>query len=704
MKKINHLISQTTLISISIIFWLYLLGPEYINPLNQDWLYNGDLSIYQIGWNFFRDDLWRFPLGLNPNYGIYNGGSIVFSDSIPLFAFVFKLFESFIPDTFQYFSFWVFLCIYLQIFLSYKIIFNYTGNFYYSLISSLFFLISTIFLHRSGIHLSLMGHWLILLYFLISISKSINFKDNKKKLLILFSSLIHFYFTIILIIIYFLETVLNLKFKIKIIAKFFINSLAFLIALFLLMYVIGYFSIRVDDGIGGGYGFYNFNLNSFFNPLGLNNIESFSWSFFLKNIEFASNNKEGFSYLGISGLLFFVLYLNNYRTGKFEIIFSKKVSISIFILLTLLAASNNISFGEYKLLNIDLNKYIYLFLGSVRASGRLIWPVFYIIFFSGILYIYFTQSKKKASIIISILLIVQIIDLMPGLANYKFGKQYTENSKQFVENDDWAGLSDNFNTLRNLNPENQSELYYNLAKHIMSENYHQTDISYLARINRQTLETVRENLIKKFNSNDLEIFNKTVYVTKNVSLVKNLKIIYKDKLNIYFMDNIWLISTSNYEALSKNIFTDRLINYFKIDESKKVYKNFDNNKNNPFGFGWEFDKKNKRFASIGPTSTLIFQLDNNLCKKKINLLFNFDRYFQNQNNLKKIKVILNNDIEKNIFLDNKEYFNIKLLENCSVNNTVKLDFNYDNPISKFELRSGLNRKKRAIIINSIQVN
>ena len=32
---------------------------------------------------------------------------------------------------------------------------------------------------------------------------------------------------------------------------------------------------------------------------------------------------------------------------------------------------------------------------------------------------------------------------MPGLTNYKFGKQYTENSKQFVENEGWAGLSDN---------------------------------------------------------------------------------------------------------------------------------------------------------------------------------------------------------------------------------------------------------------------
>ena len=139
MKKNYLLISQIIFISISIIFWLFLLGPQYINPSNQDWLYNGDLSIYQIGWKFFRNDIWRFPLGLNPNYGIYNGGSIVFSDSIPLLAFIFKLFESLIPDTFQYFSFWIFICIYLQIYLSYKIIFNYSQNFYYSLISSFFF-------------------------------------------------------------------------------------------------------------------------------------------------------------------------------------------------------------------------------------------------------------------------------------------------------------------------------------------------------------------------------------------------------------------------------------------------------------------------------------------------------------------------------------------------------------------------------------
>ena len=497
MKKNYLLISQTIFISISIIFWLFLLGPKYINPLSQDWLYNGDLSIYQLGWKFFRDDLWRFPLGLNPNYGIYNGGSIIFSDSIPILAFIFKFFESFIPDTFQYFSFWILLCIYLQIYLSYKIIFFYSENFYYSCISSFFFLISTIFLHRSGIHLSLMGHWLILLYFLINISKKNNFKDNKKKLLILFSSLIHFYFTIILTIIYFIETIFSLRLKIKFIINLLIKNLAFLIFLFLSMYVIGYFSIKIDDGLGGGYGSYSFNLNSFFNPLGFNNITGFSWSFFLKNVEFKNFNPEGFSYLGISGLLFFALCLNNYRTGKYEIIFNRKISITIFIFLTLIATSNNISFGEHNLLNINLNKYIYLLLSSVRASGRLIWPVFYIIFFSGILYICFTQNKKRANIIITVLFILQLIDLFPGLMNYKFGKQYTQKIGQFVENEDWVGLSNNFTVLRNLNPENQSELYYELAKHIMSENYHKTDISYLARINRQTLETVRVKIVEK---------------------------------------------------------------------------------------------------------------------------------------------------------------------------------------------------------------
>lgn len=679
------------------------MGPNYINPLNQTWLYNGDLSIYQLGWKFFRADVWQFPLGKNPNYGIYFGGSVVFSDSIPILAFIFKIFKNFIPNTFQYFSFWILICIYLQIYLAYKIIFYYSQNSFYSFISSLFFIISTIFIHRSGIHLSLMGHWLILLYFFISISEKLDNKENKKKYLILFSCLIHLYFTIILIIIYLIETLLKLKLNLKYIIKTLLYNSVFFISLILLMYVTGYFSIKLDDGLGGGYGYYNFNLNSFFNPYGSNNLSSFSWSFFLKNFQFYNSKMEGFSYLGISGFVFLILYLLNVIKGKYEIIYKTKISVIIVITLILLAASNNISFGEYNLINIQLNKYIYLFLSSIRASGRLIWPVYYLILFSGIIYIYLSQSKKNANIIISILFILQLIDLTPGLSNYTFGKQYEEQKEQFVKSKSWSGLSNNFSEIRLLNPKNQSELFYNLVKHIMSENYHKTDVSYLARVNRQSLEDIRQNHINKFNARDLEIFNNRVYVTKNISLVKNLKVLYGNKLKVYYLDNIWLISNQEINNLSKYDYQNTLLEYFKLSQNKKIFKYSKEEKNNPFGFGWEYDEEKKKFVSVGYISTLIFELDNGFCNKNINISFNIDQYFKNYYNLGKIKIVLNDNINKSISFEDKSQLNIKFLNNCIENNLLKVDFYYTSPISKYEIRSGLNRKKRAIILNSVHI-
>ena len=59
------------------------------------------------------------------------------------------------------------------------------------------------------------------------------------------------------------------------------------------------------------------------------------------------------------------------------------------------------------------------------------------------------------------------------------------------------------------------------------------------------------------------------------------------------MDNIWLISNSDHAALLKNIYTDRLIDYFKIDENKKIFENFDNNKNNPLVLVGNLMKKRK---------------------------------------------------------------------------------------------------------------
>jgi hypothetical protein len=74
---------------------LLVVGPKILNPTYVDWLMGGDPLQHYLGWAIFRETDWLFPIGLNPQYGLDISSSIVYSDSIPLLAFLFKLFENY---------------------------------------------------------------------------------------------------------------------------------------------------------------------------------------------------------------------------------------------------------------------------------------------------------------------------------------------------------------------------------------------------------------------------------------------------------------------------------------------------------------------------------------------------------------------------------------------------------------------------------
>ena len=70
---------------ISLFFLVGVLGIENISFKSTKWLYGtNDAALHQLGWHFFKNDIWRFPLGNNPNYGDEIGNSIVYTDSIPI--------------------------------------------------------------------------------------------------------------------------------------------------------------------------------------------------------------------------------------------------------------------------------------------------------------------------------------------------------------------------------------------------------------------------------------------------------------------------------------------------------------------------------------------------------------------------------------------------------------------------------------------
>ena len=131
--EINKLPSKDNLKLFFFYFFVSLIlvslfnGFETLNFTKTHWLFSGDdRSAHQIGWYFFKEDIWRFPLGSNPNFGDEIGNSIVYSDSIPLLALIFKAINFLLPEKFQYFSLWFILCFFLQGYLSYLLILDIT--------------------------------------------------------------------------------------------------------------------------------------------------------------------------------------------------------------------------------------------------------------------------------------------------------------------------------------------------------------------------------------------------------------------------------------------------------------------------------------------------------------------------------------------------------------------------------------------------
>ena len=543
-------------------------------------------------------------------------------------------------------------------------------------------------------HLSLFGQWIILFYFYSE------FLDESKKffwkrIIFLLSITIHFYFTIMIGIIFVIEKFVQLIEKRNSLKSVFFETIHISVICFILMYVLGYFSISLDDTIGWGYGYYNFNLNSFINPLGVTTT-NIDWSNFLAVKKFQNGEIEGFSYLGISGFIFFVFYLRYMFTDKDTIIYNKKTIILISVILFLISVSNNYNFGDTNLFEISLNKYIYALGGFVRASGRFIWPIYYLIFFIGIISILKIFPQKK-NYIISILLILQLSDISLGLSNYKLGKQYKSSENQISQNKILGQIVNQFEGLRMLEPNNQSKIFSIISPILLKENIKKTDLVYLARVNRSKLTYEKYKIKKQILYNDLTFFNKNVFVSDNVSFVRYLYHKFNNELFFYLNDKIWFISNEkikNFEFLDDLELTD--IYEINLDRTIKIdFK--DDKKIAHIGFEKTFNK-NSLYLD-GEEGEIIFRINGKKCTKNTELIIEYENFFSNNTKIiPNVEIIINGKIVKNQILENNIFVNF----NCKKNSENFFNLNVIGAKSEYDLRIGLNREKRSLIIKSFK--
>ncbi len=114
-KNVNIYIIITFL---SVVVFCSIYGVKVLNPTYTDWLLvsGGDLTQHYLGWTAYRTCSWQFPLGMTNTLAYPNKTSVIFTDSIPLFAVLFKLFSPVLPEKFQYFGLWGIVCFIYRVF------------------------------------------------------------------------------------------------------------------------------------------------------------------------------------------------------------------------------------------------------------------------------------------------------------------------------------------------------------------------------------------------------------------------------------------------------------------------------------------------------------------------------------------------------------------------------------------------------------
>ena len=99
------------------VIFILIYGINVLNPCFTGWIFTNeaiDLPQHYIGWEFFRNTDWQFPLGVFNTLSYPVNTSIINMDAIPIFAVFFKMFSGILPETFQYLGFFGLICYILQ--------------------------------------------------------------------------------------------------------------------------------------------------------------------------------------------------------------------------------------------------------------------------------------------------------------------------------------------------------------------------------------------------------------------------------------------------------------------------------------------------------------------------------------------------------------------------------------------------------------
>ena len=484
-------------------------GLHILPPDSTDWIMAGFLDPQQayLGWEFFRHTpLWQFPIGANPALGMDISSSIVFTDSIPLLAIIFKPFSPLLGDVFQYFGFWLMLCYVLQYFFAYKLISYFTADTFIQIIGACFFVLAPAFLMRTTFHLPLSGHWLILAAFCIFFAD--RFLSWRWLLLLFLAISIEANLFLMVAAVWFCDIIQRLMKKEVKLGHALINFGQGVIIVVLLMWVWGYFMLgptpKVDQVLLG------MNVLAPF----IAGISGQGWSKIIPEINLIQG--DGFMFLGLGNiLLLFSAIFIWFRSPASGMNKATKYTLYILIaVLSIITLSNKIYIGGYKIISYPLFKPFEIFYAVFRGYGRMFWPVYYLIILFSLVVIS-KISRRVAIVMIALILAVHVYDLSGQLTRIRAFYSTPPTWESPFKSELWHDFAKRYDKVLYVLPGNHPFEFVPLVEYA-AVNDLSINMGYFARFDENKIKAARVKLTNELLAGDFD--PKALYIFNDKKL------------------------------------------------------------------------------------------------------------------------------------------------------------------------------------------
>lgn len=395
-----------------------------LDPRDAFWLLReGDSFQHYIGWHFFRQEPWGWPLGAVNTLATELSTSIVYTDSVPLYAIPLKLFHHWLPDTFQYLGLIVLVNYFLNGVVAVGLLRRLGVPAYAALAGALLICSLPAIVSRGlGIHghEALTAHWIILLAIQFTlINKTPRLAASFCWLLLLVVAVLMHFYLFFMAGVFWAAWWLCLSYQVvkaKLTARdrplrrriaggvygystWWLMGMVTPLIVLMVMWAVGYFHLGGQSAASGGYGYYSAELLTYFNP------RSSAWFF---NDDFTSlsalfpgwrppkeGQYEGMAYVGAGVLLLWAVLIaqasvaNRPQRHEASPAYGWAPAWAASVGLFAFAIAGEVSLGHGSI-PLYYDELFGPFKDYVRSSGRMVWPLLYLL-----LVITFIQLAKR---------------------------------------------------------------------------------------------------------------------------------------------------------------------------------------------------------------------------------------------------------------------------------------------------------------------